>query len=93
MKKFLGLLAVALMVSACGSEPTIDMSDATKATESTQKVVEKLSAEDKVKFQQAVAKIMADIIATGETDQAKMEAALKDKIQGKTGKQIIEMNK
>lgn len=93
--KTIWFLFVAIPFMGC-SKPTIDASSDEAMKTSTAKVRESLSAEKKVQFDEALQLLafskldLKSIFTEGATGAGNLEGKVKDAVNGKTGKQIIE---
>ncbi|WP_350305178.1 DUF6694 family lipoprotein [Photorhabdus viridis] len=76
-------------LSACGGEPTIDFSSKVATQESVKKMKENLSPEDSKRLDRAIMKIGMQAAFVSGDDEQKMQNLLKEKLKGKTAKQII----
>jgi len=92
-KKLLAVLIVSVVLVGCGdSGKTIDFSSEETMQKSMAGMYDSLDGQEKIEFQQAVAKV---IIATGVSsngDEKKAMELLKSKLGGKTAAEIIKEN-
>ncbi|UXM94803.1 hypothetical protein N5853_12000 [Bartonella sp. HY329] len=94
MKKLLCMLLLTVSLAACGSgEPKADMSTNEKMEQSLDEMSKKLSPEDATKLKNAVVAISINLAMANAGDQEKTLEALKEKLNGKTAKEIIDMAK
>ena len=92
MKKLLAVIALSFALTACG-DSTLDMSSPQAAQESIAKMEKDLSPEQSRELKGAITKISFQVAFASGGDEEKMMALLKEKLQGKTAKEIIEMAK
>ncbi|MEG0280584.1 MAG: DUF6694 family lipoprotein [Morganella sp. (in: enterobacteria)] len=92
MKKILAVIALSFVLAGCG-EATLDMSTQETAKESITTMEKDLSPEDARELKGAITKIGFQAAFASGGDEAKMMAAMKEKLQGKTAKEIIELAK
>ncbi|MBW5406851.1 DUF6694 family lipoprotein [Morganella morganii] len=92
MKKLLAVIALSFALTACG-DATLDLTSQKTAQESIAKMEKDLSPEQARELKGAITKISFQAAFATGGDEDKMMAAMKDKLQGKTAKEIIEMAK
>ncbi|OWO79292.1 hypothetical protein B5C26_21175 [Photorhabdus luminescens] len=92
MKKVLLPLFFVSFLSACGGEPTIDFSSKAATQGSVKKMKENLSLEDSKRLDRAIMKIGMQAAFVSGDDEQKMQNLLKEKLKGKTAKQIIALD-
>ncbi|HGN1344046.1 TPA: DUF6694 family lipoprotein [Pseudomonas aeruginosa] len=89
MKKFLTVAVLSLFLIGCG-EAKFKASSTDEIKQSMQSMKEELPAEQFAQLQKAVLKTMFEVGSTKGSDQEKQQL-FKDKLDGKTAKEIIEM--
>ncbi|OCF94489.1 hypothetical protein A9G08_01770 [Gilliamella sp. wkB195] len=91
-KKLLAVSLLSFVLVGCGDDgPKIDLSNQETYATSIQKATEKLSDSDKLAFGRAVTKVAsaAALNQANAGDQNKIFTEMKNKLDGKTAKEII----
>lgn len=89
-KKLLAVLVVSFVLVGCGDgSPKMDVSSKETFQTSMTEMSAKLDPQDKDDFGRAVMKVLFAAGAEFGNDEAKIQQSLKDKLGGKTAKEII----
>ncbi|CDH04270.1 conserved hypothetical protein [Xenorhabdus bovienii str. oregonense] len=90
MKKIILPLLLSIFLVGCGGEPTFDASNDEAMKASAEKMAKNMSPEEMEKFEKAFLKLsMKSVLVAKDGDDAL--TLMKEKLNGKTAKQIIEM--
>lgn len=96
MKSYLKIVLVAvfaLALAACSSEPTLDASSEEAMEKSVEIMTVDMTEAEKMAFGMAIASIAMEVGFANMGDEEKMEAAIKEKLDGKTVQEILDMQK
>ena len=80
------VLFLALGLAACSSEPTFDATN----DQTMEASMQEMTKEEKMELGQAVMSIAMQVGFSSMGDEEKIEKELKEKLHGKTAKEIIE---
>lgn len=91
MKKLIIATVFAFILSGCGREPTLDMTNEETAKASMSEMRKGLTPEDDQKLVALSKKIAFQAAFIAGNDRDELKRLLKEKMDGKTAKEIIEM--
>ena len=90
MKKLIIILISLTLLTACG-EKKLDGSSPESLKNSVQEISKSLSGEEQKAFQQAIVKISIATAFETKGDEAKIQEAIKNKLDGKTVAEVIKI--
>ena len=87
------VLFLAFGLAACNSEPTFDATNDQTMEASMEEMTKDMTEAEKMELGQAVMSIAMQVGFSSMGDEEKIEKELKEKLHGKTAKEIIELSK
>lgn len=84
------VLFFAVTLAACSGEPTFDATNDQTMEASMEEMTKDMTEEEKMELGQAVMSIAMQVGFSSMGDEEKIEKELKDRLHGKTAKEIIE---